>query len=46
VSDDIGKKFENLTDDEIIAMAENANLDIYDQFLMQKLKDKKTVTFA
>jgi hypothetical protein len=46
VSDDIGKKFENLTDDEIIAMAEDANLDIYDQFLMQKLKDKKTVTFA
>lgn len=46
MSDDIGKKFENLTDDEIIAMAEEANLDIYDQFLMQKLKDKKTVTFA
>ena len=46
MSDDIGKKFENLTDDEIIAMAEDANLDIYDQFLMQKLKDKKTVTFA
>lgn len=45
-SDEIGKKFENMTDDDIIAMANDSNLDIYDQFLMQRLKDKTTVTFA